>query len=54
MEYSQAVKELEEAGFEREYVVSAVKSLVNKAESNEEEESIGEDKDCLLYTSRCV
>ena len=45
VEYSQAVKELEEAGFEREYVVSAVKSLVNKAESNEEEESIGEDKE---------
>lgn len=45
VEYSQAVKELEEAGYEREYVVSAVKSLVNKAESNEEEESIGEDKE---------
>ena len=36
VEYSRVVKELEEAGYEREYVVSAVSSLVNKAESDKE------------------
>lgn len=45
VEYSRVVKELEEAGYEREYVVSAVSSLVNKAESDEEEVNVGEDKE---------
>lgn len=45
VEYSKAVKELEEAGYEREYIISAVNSLVNKAEADEEEESTGEEKE---------
>ena len=45
VEYRRVVKELEEAGYEREYVVSAVSSLVNKAESDEEEVNVGEDKE---------
>lgn len=44
VEYSKAVKELEEAGYEREYIISAVNSLVNKAEADEEEESTGRKK----------
>nr|DAV84529.1 MAG TPA: hypothetical protein [Caudoviricetes sp.] len=45
VEYSKAVKELEEAGYEREYIISAVNSLVNKAEADEEEEGTGEEKE---------